>query len=152
MKYTNVLSSMQFTPPPWALVYWFIILVYYIWLFNIHPPFFTMTITCELLNWLFTSKGRNRIHDFFYLSNVLIFEDTSVTTSDNPRFSWFIFIIYHNRSFSFGFALTVLVPATLIALTCLSKSGLVNNCPWHCDYWRSASQEVCLLSLQLLMD
>ena len=112
-------------PPPWTLVYWFIIFFYYIWLFNIHPPFFTMTITCDLLNWLFTSKGGNRIHDFFYLSNVLIFEDTSVTTSDNPRFSLFIFIIYRNRSFSFAFALTVLVPATLIALKCLSKSGLV---------------------------
>ena len=41
-----------------------IILVCDVWLSNIHSPFFTMMITFHLLNWLFTSKDGNRIHEF----------------------------------------------------------------------------------------
>ena len=41
-----------------------IILVYDVWLFNIHSRFFTMTIMLDLLNLLFTSKRGNRIQDF----------------------------------------------------------------------------------------
>ena len=41
-------------------------LVYDVWLLNTHSPFFVMTIKIELLNWLFTSKGGNRIHDFIF--------------------------------------------------------------------------------------
>ena len=70
-----------------------IILVYDVWLFNIHSPFFTMTITVDLLNWLFISKGGNRIHDFIIISfttllsfqrTAMMFKDTSITTSDDP--------------------------------------------------------------------
>ena len=45
---------MQSTPP--ALGH--ITLLNDVWLFNIHSPFFTMTIM------LFTNKGGNHIHDF----------------------------------------------------------------------------------------
>ena len=55
----------------------------------------------------------------------VMFEDTSVTASDDSRFSFFIFIISRNGAFSIQFALTILVAATPIVLTYLSKAGLV---------------------------
>ena len=51
-----------------------IILVYNVWSLNINSLFFTMTITFNLLNWLFTGDKGNPIHDFIifptYCSNV----------------------------------------------------------------------------------
>ena len=55
----------------------------------------------------------------------VMFKDTSVTTSDNPRFSLLIFIISCNGVFSIRFAHTIPVVASGIALKCLSKVGLV---------------------------
>ena len=55
----------------------------------------------------------------------VMFEDTSVTTSDDPHFSLFVFTIFHNGAFSIWFAHMVPVAATSIALKCLSKAGLV---------------------------
>ena len=45
----------------------------------------------------------------------LMFEDTSVTTSDNLHFFLFIFTISRNEAFSIWFALHVPVAATPIA-------------------------------------
>ena len=107
---------MQSTPP--ALGH--ITLLNDVWLFNIHSPFFTMTIM------LFTNKGGNHIHDFIifptYCSDA---RGHTVTTSDDPPFPLFIFIISHNRAFSIRSALTVPVAATPFALKCLIKAGLV---------------------------
>ena len=47
--------------PPWT---YYIILVYDVWLFDVHSPLFTMWTSFYLLNWLFTSKVGNCIHDF----------------------------------------------------------------------------------------
>ena len=49
-----------------------ITLLYGVSLFNIHSPFFRITIVFDILNWLFTSKGGNRICSFFptYCSDV----------------------------------------------------------------------------------
>ena len=41
-----------------------------------------------------------------------MFKDTSVTTSDDPRFSWFIFTMSRNGALSIRFAFTVLVAGT----------------------------------------
>ena len=99
-----------------------------------------MTITFVLLNWLFASKGGNRIHNFIiFQRTAVMFEDTSVTTSDDPHVALFIFIISRNGAFSIRFALTVPVAATPIALKRLIKAGLANCRPRKCDNWRSAS-------------
>ena len=90
-------------------------------LFNIHSLFFTMIVTFGLLNWLFTSKCRNCIHNL----TAMMFEDTSVTTSDDPHFPSLIFTISRNGTFSIWFSLTVLVAATPIAFRCLSRAGIV---------------------------
>ena len=57
----------------------------------------------------------------------MIFEDTSLTTSDDPHFSLIIFTISHNGAFSVRFFLTVPFEATPIALKGLSKAGLVKE-------------------------
>ena len=80
-----------------------IILVDGVWLFNFHPPFFTMTIMLDLLNWLFTSKGGEIAFTTllsFQLTAVM-FEDTSITTSDDLCFSLFIFTILTKEHFPF---------------------------------------------------
>ena len=105
-----------------------ITLVCDVWLCNIHSPFFTMTITFDVLNWLFISKGGNRIHDFvlsFQLTLVML-EDKSVTTSEDPRLSLYIFSISCNGALFIWFALTFPVAATPISVKCLSKAGLAN--------------------------
>ena len=48
-----------------------------------------------------------------------MFEDTCITTSDDPRFSLFIFTISRNGAFSIWCTLTVLIGATYTALKCL---------------------------------
>ena len=79
-----------------------------------------------------------------------MFQDTSVTISDDPRFSLLIFTISRNKTFLIPVALTVPVATTPIVLKCISKAGLVKNCPWQCNHWRSASQEFSWPILQLL--
>ena len=97
-----------------------IILVYDVWFFNIHSPFFTVTVKFGLLNWLFTRKGRNHNHDFIIFPKYSSDDQgPRVTTFDDPRFSFLIFTISHNGAFS------IPVAATPIALKCLSKTGLV---------------------------
>ena len=53
-----------------------------------------------------------------------MFEDTSVTTSNDLHFSSFNFTISHNGAFFIRFALTIPVAATPIALKCLNKAAL----------------------------
>ena len=55
-----------------------------------------------------------------------MFEETSVTTSNDSFFSLFIFTISRNGAFSIRFVLTVPVAATPTALKCLSKAGLTS--------------------------
>ena len=104
-----------------------IILVYDVWLFNIHSRFFTMTITFGLLYWLFTSKGGNRTTTLlsFQRTKVML-EDKSVPTSDDRYFYFFIFTITRNEAFYIWFPLTVSVAATPIALKVPQQS-------WACE-------------------
>ena len=71
-----------------------IILIYDIWLFNIHIPFFRMTITFDLLSWLLTSKNGNHIHDFIIFPTVC--RDIREHISNHIYLSTF-FIVHFNH-------------------------------------------------------
>ena len=63
---------------------------------------------------------------FYFQRIAVLFEDTSVTTSDDPQFSLVIFTISRHGAFSIRFALTVPVATALMVLKYLSKAGFVN--------------------------
>ena len=63
-----------------------IILVYDVWLFNIHSLFFMMTI-------LAVYQQKVGITFMTFQRTAVVFKDRSVTTTDDPHFSLFIF--YH---------------------------------------------------------
>ena len=81
----------------------------------------------------------------------VMFEDTSVTTSDDLHFSLFIFTISCNGAFSIRFLSPFLLQQLPLNSNASAKLDLQNSCPWKCDNWGSAPREVCWIRFQLLM-
>ena len=136
--------------PPWPYV-----LVYDVMLFNIHSPFFSVTITFCLLNWLFTIKGGNRIHDFI----IFLTYCNEVRRHISNYICWFTLLFAH-----FYHILKWSICCSVCShRSCCSnsQSAQVPQENWACKIivhdnviigGLFASQEVCWLSLQLLVE
>ena len=112
---------------------------------NFHTPFFTMKIMFHLLNWLFNSKGGNRIR------NITIFprycSDIQGHSSNHIWWSTLLFVhfyiipkwsIFHLVCFQRSCAATPIA----LKLKCLNKAGLVKKfsmAMWYLYVWITQS-------------